>query len=220
MAVALVQQVNGSTATITFATPPANGTIVSVMVGATSDLTSVTVKDSNLVALTQRVLATPGAAIWVALYDYTVSGTPTTTYTVSLSTSSCAYNFSGASGTPSYAMNSTAVLASTLVSTISGVATADGQVTMFRAASAGTGATAAFSNGSTVTDIANTVLVEAHAIATATASSTSTITTGVVGIAGAMVYGNYTASGGGGGGTSGNPTPFMGVYPGGMPGMP
>lgn len=218
MAVALVQQVNGVSITVPFGSPPANGTIVAVMLSALTDLTAVTVKDSNNVSLTQRLLATPGAGVWCALYDYTVSGTPTATYTVSVAGSANAYNFSGATGTPGYAMNSATVLLTTLVATIPGVNNGDGQITQFRAVSGGTGASALFSNGTTVSDLANTTGAVAHGLATATASSTATITTGVAGVAGAMVYAAYTA--GGGGATTGSLTPFMGVYPAGAPGMP
>lgn len=192
--VALVQQAGPSGSPITFGSAPANGTEVSIVTSATVSLVGVTIKDSNGVSLTQELLATDGATVWVALYDYPVSGTPGTGYVVSIGgTSSFGYNLSGVTGAL-YAMNSSITVGATLVSTIAGVANGDFQDTSFRLATTGSGASALFSNGTTVSDIANLTIAVAHGFATATASSTSTITTGHVANPGAMVYGDYTGT--------------------------
>ena len=220
MAVALAQAVVvGDTV---FASPPANGTIVSIALAATTDLTSTTVTDSNSVALTQRILVTDGGShVWAAVYDYTVVGSPTATYTVTGGApAKNSYNISGATlASTAYTSAFAAVLGATLIGTIAGVNNGDLQISLFRTSTAGTGASTLFSNGSTVSDIANPTIAGAHAFATATISSLATVTTGSATNPGAMVYASYTA-GGGGGGVAGSIFPFEGVYPGGMPGMP
>jgi hypothetical protein len=219
MAVALVQKASGTGTTVVLGTAPTPGNIVTITVADVGLLAGITVLDSNLVPLTQRQLQS-AAAVSCAVYDYTVTGTPTGTYTIAVSvTRSAAYEVSGAAlASSTYSGNFAAASGTTLVSTLPGVLNGDLQVTGFAQGGSSSFPTATFSNGTASTDTQNTNGVISHGLATATASSTSTIGTIASGQQAAMTYATYTAGGGGGGVTAGL-YPFEGVYPGGMPGM-
>lgn len=218
MAVVFVQTAVAGGGAPVFGANPTNGNKVSVIVLSTSDLTAATVKDTNNVSLTQQVMGTDGLTMWVAIYDYTVVGSPLKTYTGSVAATTRAYEISGASGTAHYAQNGAAVAIATLATTITQTISGDGQLGGYRENSAAAPGNLAFSNGTIIQDDIFNQLITGHCLATSTASSTLTATMGTTGVGVAMAQANYTP--GAAGGSSFGVNPGMGVFPGGMPGMP
>ena len=194
-----VKGINNPGTSPAFTSAPTNGNVVSILLVSQADLTSVTIVDSNSVSLTQHALTTfGGTGFFGAVYDYTVSGTPTTTYTISGAGGTTAIvemlEMNGVSAAGTYQAGTQTT--SPTVVTIPTVASGGLQGACYRGASNGAATTLTLSNGTQTNDLTSNNFFSTHAVATATASSTCTYTNSSPGSGGVM-YADYTASGGG-----------------------
>lgn len=216
-AAAVVVQVAtcSSATTCAFTNAPANGDIVAFFVFSTGVLTSTTVTDSNGVALTQHQPASncvAANALCGGIYDYSVSGSPTKTYTLSgITLPLSAYNLVEASGITlngaTYVANNATTVTTTLVATIASVKATDlGIGSLNLTADVGT-PTVALSNGSNVTAGGLGVT----AIATTTTSSTFTATASTSMANPVVLYADYRIEEDGPGGGAGS-APWIGAF--------
>lgn len=189
--------------------------MVAFFVFSTGVLTSTTVTDSNGLALTQHQPAAncvAANALCGGIYDYSVSGSPTKTYTLSgINLPLSAYNLVEASGVAltgaAYAANNATTVTTTLVATIAGVKATDlGIGSLNLTADIGT-PTVALSNGSNVTAGGFGVT----AIATATTSSTFTATASTSMANPVVLYADYRIEEDGPGGGGGS-APWIGGF--------
>jgi hypothetical protein len=206
----------GSGLTIALPIAPKNGDRVTILAANSTTLAAVTCLDSNLAALTQQLSAGNLASTeFVAIYDYVVSGSPTATYTFSTSILNFAIAYELAEITAGLAMSATATNA--VVSIAQGTLLPGTlQLALCMTGTAGATLVPTFTNGVGITDVTSTQQSAGHARATSENASTVSFNTGT---SGSIVAGSMTYPSTGGGEGSGGEFPFMGVYPGGMPGM-
>ena len=205
----------GATSGCTLTGAPTNGNIVAWIIPNTAAVGSITVKDSNGLSLTEHQPAgncVTGNTICVAIFDYVVSGSPTsnyqftgiTAYDLTCGGSAQGVEVSGAVlGSAMYAANNT-TSGTSLVATLPGVANTDFQGSGLFCVAA-TSPSMTISNGSNVTWLS---VDSKTALATSTASSTATGS--AVSLSSAVVaYVDYPALGGGG---SSPATQWIGAY--------
>ncbi len=189
----IVQKICGiPSTTLSFGVAPSNGNIVTVTeTGVPGG--GVGVRDSNVVSLTYRSLMAGGAQ-GTQIQDYTVSGSPTATYTFTgtpLPSEACMYELSGVAIPGAYTpqFGGSAVFTQTL--TLTGVVSGDIQICV--ANTYGTLSSLTMANGGAVNDAFFGVsgIGFAHATATSTASSTCVSTSTAFG--NATTYADYPA---------------------------
>lgn len=200
-ATAPLVQISGSCTltTCTFGAAPTNGDLVVVLITNTAAVTSVTVKDSNSVALVEHQPASncvTGNALCLAYFDYIATGTPGTAYALTgitapgqISNRGLEFTSAVVSGA-NYAANNSASMASaaTLIATIAGVRTTDLQICAGNFVS-GTGVPSMSSSNGTI--VALTTGIQ-YALATSTNSSTCTNTaTGGTEVSAVTGYADY-----------------------------
>lgn len=185
---------------------PQNGNTVVVQITKAANLASVTVKDSNNVALTQEALNCQSTSECAATYDYCVSGSPTSTFTASLSfQQGQIYELVGCL-TATALYTGAAAASGTLTATQAGVLVNNVQICLAGASSFSGTPVITMSNGTYTQVVASR---GGYAIATATASSTCTMTPGTSQTNPAITYADYMP-------VNANPvSPSGGVYPGG-----
>ena len=216
-AAAVVVQVAtcSSATTCAFTNAPANGDVVAFFVFSAGVLTSTTVADSNGIALTQHQPASNCVALNAlcgGVYDYSVSGSPTKTYTLSgITLPLSAYNLVEASGITLtgavYAANNATTVTTTLVATIAGVKATDLGIGSLNLTADVGSPTVALSNGTNVTAGGFGVT----AIATTTASSTFTATASTSMANPVVLYADYRIEEVGPGGAGGS-APWIGGF--------
>lgn len=206
-----------STTTCAFTAPPTNGNVVSVIIDNTTVIGSVTVKDSNGVALTEHQpsgnCATANALCFAA-YDYVVSGSPTATYTLAGMTATgtnggvmVEMSGVGVTGT-NFAANNAVTVSTNIFATIAGVTNTDAQI---EEADYTVGAGSCGSPGLSNNGPGTLLVCSFRSLATSTASSTGTLTAAGGNLTnGVVLFADYPAGGGGGGAFT--PVPWIGAF--------
>jgi hypothetical protein len=190
---------------------------VSVIIDNTTAIGSVTVKDSNAVALTEHQpsgnCATANALCFAA-FDYVVSGSPTATYTLAGMTATGSnggvmVEMSGVqTSATNFAANNAATVTTNIFATIAGVTNTDAQIEEadYTAGVGSCGSPGLSNNGP------GTLLgCSFRSLATSTASSTGTLTAAGGNLTnGVVFFADYNNTGGGGGAT--RIAPWIGAF--------
>jgi len=169
---------------------PANGDVIVVFGYGAGSAGPSSATDSNSVSLVQREVQTSTLAATSWLFDYTVSGSPTNTYTCNASTTNACFAFgwieiSGVKATPGTYNGAFSNSANVTVS----LSNATGNIFVCAGASNGGGTITLSGVASTSTLFNNGGLAQIYGVANA--SSSSCVTTGTVAPAAAVAIANY-----------------------------
>lgn len=172
---------------------PTNTNVVTVIVqGQNTSPTSV--KDSNNVSLTLEASNSQGAARHISLYDYTVSGSPTATYTCTINgASSCEYigaiEISGVGLSQSHYLNSSGTTSTPTSGSLTPTLSGD---ILWCGTTANVNETIAISNSASLAAVLAIAANPSANASYATGNNTSSTCTGSGSGSWAIVFANYT----------------------------